>query len=173
MRWSAGTTVNDSGHLSWCKRKRLLHLLLLTLQELVRVVGTGAAQALDAQCTQLQAEISQQNDTLAQKQSSVAILEEQHARALQRKEAMIRNLQKKLQDAGQQLREHEATLHQQADRYSKLRTVYTDNQKLKARVAKLTEEAEAREEELKELRELVDLEGDRAAASMAAHEETR
>lgn len=50
--------------------------------------------------------------------------------------------------------------------------MYTDNQKLRGRVAKLTEEAEAREQELQELRELVDLEIDRAAASMAAEEET-
>lgn len=143
------------------------------LQELVRVVGTGAAQALDAQCSQLQAEITEQNDSLAYKQTSLAILEEQHARTLQRRDVQIRTLQRKLQEAGQQLHEHEAALYQQAEKYSKLRTVYTDNQKLKARMAKLTEEAEAREEEVREMRELLEFEGDRAAASMAAHEESK
>lgn len=137
----------------------------------MRVVGTGAAQALDAQCSQLQAEILQQNQALANKQSSVAILEQQHARALQRKDAQVRVLQRRLVEMEQQVLEREAELQQQLDKQGRLRTVYTDNSRLKARLAKLSEEAEAREEEVQELREMLDLQADRAAASMAANEE--
>lgn len=62
------------------------------MQELVKVVGTGAAAALDAQCSYLQQEISQQDTALAEKQDSLALLEELHARAMQRKETQVRGV---------------------------------------------------------------------------------
>lgn len=136
-------------------------------------MGTGAAAALDAQCSYLQQEICQQEQTLAEKHDSLAMLENAHARAILRKDNQIRVLQRKLFDATTQMRGQEQAMQLREERFAKLRTVYTDNQKLKARIAKLTEEAEARETEVRELRELVDLEADRAAASMAAQEETR
>jgi prefoldin subunit 5 len=58
-------------------------------QELVKVVGNGAAAALDAQCSYLQAEITQQDQSLAEKQDSLAMLEDLHARAMQRKETQV------------------------------------------------------------------------------------
>lgn len=136
-------------------------------------MGTGAAAALDAQCSYLQQEICQQEQTLAEKHESLAMLEDAHARTMQRKDNQLRALQRKLFDATTQLRGQEQAMKLREERFTKLRTVYTDNQKLKARIAKLAEEAEGRETELRELRELVDLEADRAAASLAAQEETR
>lgn len=86
--------------------------------------------------------------------------------------SQVRGLQRKLFDATTQLRAQEQAMQMREERFVKLRTVYTENQKLKARISKLTEEAEARETELHELRGLVDVEVDRAAASMATEEET-
>lgn len=74
------------------------------------MVGNGAAAALDAQCSYLQAEITQQDQSLAEKQDSLAMLEEQHARAMQRKETQVRGLQRKLFDATTQLRAQEQAM---------------------------------------------------------------
>jgi DNA repair exonuclease SbcCD ATPase subunit len=142
----------------------------VAMQDLVRVVGRGAAAAIDAQCEKLQEEISETDKQLSSRQESWGLLQE----ALARKDAEVRALQRKIVDMAQRLHELAQLRQQDAQRYSRLNTVHTENQKLKLRVVKLLAALDVKEGEYQETRTLLESHAERAdAIAEAARQEAR
>jgi DNA repair exonuclease SbcCD ATPase subunit len=140
------------------------------VQDLVRVVGRGATAAIDAQCEKLQEEISETEQQLTTRQESWVLLQE----ALARKDAEMRALQRKLVDMAQRLQQLAQLRQQDAQRYSRLRTVHTENQKLKSHMAKILAALDEKENELQATRTLLASHAGRAGAiAQASHQEAR
>lgn len=128
------------------------------------MVGRGAAAAIDAQCEKLQEEISETDHQLSTKQESWALLQE----ALTRKESEVRALQRKLVNMAQRLHELAQLRQQDAQHYSRLNTVHTENQKLKSRVAKLLATLDAKDGELQGMRTLIESQAEKVDADVEA-----
>lgn len=128
------------------------------------MVGRGAAAAIDAQCEKLQEEISETDHQLSTKQESWNLLQE----ALARKDAEVRALQRKLVDMAQRLHQLAQLRQQDAQHYSRLNTVHTENQKLKSRVSKLLAALDVKDGELQGMRTLLESHAERADAVVEA-----